>query len=323
MKKSLLFILAFSFFCLNSDAQNNIQLHINHMLGDESFQMGTPAKNNIDHDFEASRLEYYISEITITHDGGTETKVEDFWILANAEDGITTQEDLGDYDINQVEKISFYIGVDPDHNHLDPATYPQNHPLAPQFPSMHWGWTSGYRFVAYEGKGGSNLDQVFQLHGLDDSNYFQTEIELDASVDNDVVNIYLNADYARALEDIEVNNGVIFHGANGDAKKCLENFRDFVFSAGAMVSSTTDFSEVNSFEVFPNPANGVATIHLASDLDLTYQIAVTDVLGNQIQFMDAVNGNSTTDLILNNAGFYFVNLIKDGQPIVTKKLISK
>ena len=321
MKNSLLIAISFLMFGVSSYAQNNVQFKINHKLGNADFAMKTGAKNNIDHDFEVTRLEYYISEIVLTHDGGTETAIEDLWILVNAEN--ETQVDLGDHNINMVEKVNFYVGVDPDHNHLDPATFRAPHPLAPQFPSMHWGWTAGYRFVAFEGNGGAAFNQTFQLHGLEDDNYFQTEVALDIEAENNEVLISLDADYARALEDINVNSGVIVHGGTDQAKQCLENFRDYVFSPANETTSTIDFSEVSKFEVFPNPANGNATIALEAAQDLNYEVTVTDILGKQSLFFDEVRSNSTIDLELSGAGFYFINLIKEGHPVITKKLISK
>lgn len=321
MKNFVLLSSAFLMLNMSSFAQNNIQFKINHKLGVADFAFETGAKNNIDHDFEVTRLEYYISEITITHDGGAVTTIEDLWILVNANQD--TQVDLGDHDINVVEKVTFGIGVDKAHNHLDPASYQASHPLAPQFPSMHWGWNAGYRFVAFEGNGGSAFNQLFQLHGLEDDNYFQTEIELDVVADNNEILINLDADYTRALEDITVNSGIIVHGGYGEAKQCLENFRDFVFSSASETTSTIDFSEVSKFEVFPNPTNGRATLILETSQDLTYQVTITDVLGKQVTFFDEVRGNSTLDLELDGAGFYFINLIKEGQPVITKKLILK
>lgn len=319
MKNLVLFLTAFLMLNTSSFAQNNIQFRINHKLGEADFAMQTAAKNNIDHDFKVSRLEYYISEITITHDGGTTSSIDDLWLLVRANED--TQVDLGDHDINTVEKVSFSIGVDEAHNHLDPTAYEASHPLAPQFPSMHWGWTSGYRFVAFEGNGGSAFNQQFQLHGLEDNNYFQTEVALNLIADSDQILIDLDADYTRALEDITVNSGVIVHGGYGAAKQCLENFRDFVFSPAAGTTSTIDFSEVSKFDVFPNPAKEQATIVLETSQDLTYQVLVTDILGKQIMFFDSVNSNSRLDLELEQAGLYFINLIKEGQAVIVQKLL--
>ena len=188
---------------------------------------------------------------------------------------------------------------------------------------MHWGWAAGYRFVAFEGNGGSAFNQLFQLHGLEDDNYFQAEVALDLTANNNEIFINLDADYARALEDINVNSGVIVHGGYDEAKQCLENFRDYVFTPSIETTSTVDFSEVSKFDVFPNPTNGNTTINLSATQDLSYQVSVTDILGKQVMFFDSVKSNSTLDLELSSAGFYFVNLIKEGQPVITKKLISK
>jgi hypothetical protein len=252
-----------------------------------------------------------------------ETAIEDFWILADASG--PTQVDLGDHSIDAVEAIHFHIGVDPDHNHLDPASWPAGHPLAPSFPSMHWGWSAGYRFIAYEGKGGNGLSQLCQLHGLGDANYFKTEIPLTTTTpNNNVITINLDADYARALENIAVNGGVIVHGDNAEAKQAVENFRDYVFSESEEVNSTVDFSEVSSFDIFPNPTQvGETTLFISSTEDLTYEIAISNVLGQQIQYFNEVKSNTALDLNLNHSGMYIVSLIKEGQTVISKKIVSK
>ena len=50
---------------------------------------------------------------------------------------------LGSHDITTLESVRFGVGRS-EHNHLDPSAYPGDHPLAPQLPSMHWGWASRY-----------------------------------------------------------------------------------------------------------------------------------------------------------------------------------
>lgn len=323
MKKIILFVLVLSTMSFRMNAQNNVILNINHKLGDTDFAMNQPAKNNMDHDFKVTRLEYYISEITLVHDGGNETLIDDVWVLANA--STKTEVDLGEHDISSVEKIKLHVGVDPDHNHLDPSSYQGSHPLAPKSPSMHWGWTAGYRFVAYEGHGGANLNQLFQLHGLGDNNYFTTQVEIDVTAENNVVAINLDADYTRALEEISVNNGVIVHGDNLEAQQCLENFRDYVFSPSSITSSTIDFSEVNNFGLFPNPVvNGISTIKLdLNETENIYDLSITSVEGKQMQYQRTVSNGQTVDFSKYSVGMYFVNLVKEGQTIITQKVIVK
>ena len=323
MKNNILFALIIGAISLQLNAQNNVILNINHKLATNDFAFEQAAKNNVDHDFQITRLEYYISEISIIHDGGTETMIEDLWVLANG--GRNTEVELGEHDITNVEKVRLHIGVDADHNHLDPSSWATDHPLAPKSPSMHWGWTAGYRFVALEGHGGSNLNQLIQLHGLGDSNYFTTEIDLDITAENNVVSIDLDADYTRALENISVNSGVIVHGENLQAKQSLENFRDYVFSQAGTISSTVDFSEINEFNIFPNPVvNGITTLKLdLKETNFEYDLSITSLDGKQLDYLLNVTDNQTLDFTNRLSGMYFLNLVKEGQTIITKKVFVK
>jgi hypothetical protein len=309
-------------FALGNYAQNSIQLNIHHKLADTDFAFNEGAKNNMEHDFNVTRLQYYISGISLIHDGGSETIIDDLHVLVNASQA--TQVDLGEHNITNVEAINFHIGVDPAVNHLDPASYPAGHPLAPSFPSMHWGWAAGYRFVAIEGKGGSSYNQLYQLHGLGDDNYFKTEVALDLTAENGTLTIDLDGDYTRVLEDISVNAGIIVHGDYGEARKALQNFRDYVFNPSQTVSATVDFSEVTGFSVYPNPtAGGSATVSVSATQDLTYSVSVTDILGRQVQFFDNIISNTTITVEAAQPGLYMVNLIKNGQAVITQKLVSK
>lgn len=284
--------------------------------------MNSPAKNNMDHDFEVTRLEYYISGITIIHDNGTATPVPDTWILVNA--ASATEVELGSFPITEVEAIHFTIGVDPEHNHLDPASFDPSHPLAPKSPSMHWGWAAGYRFLAFEGNGGPQFNQLIQLHGLGDQNYIKTRVNLNATVVNNEVTIHLDADYTRALENISVNAGVIEHSETGDAQQALENFRNLVFSPSEMNTGISDINAVDHFTLYPNPTlDGLAYAIINSSEDEVYEMTVTDMLGRQITNLKQLKPNTTVDLSLPKAGIYFVNLNQNGRSIAVTKLISQ
>ena len=257
------------------------------------------------------------------HDGGTETALEDIYALVNANDGVTNI-DLGDLDVTEVEGVKFYVGVDPDHNHLDPASYSADHPLAPQFPSMHWGWASGYRFLAFEGKGGSSYDQTFEIHALGDGNYLQSEVMFTNNVtaESGIINIDITGDYVRGLDDIAVNSGLIIHGFDGFAKKALLNWKEVVFQPMDNASAAVDFSEVQGFDAFPNPStDGTATIIVEANGNLMYQVSISDVLGRQVQQFDEVKSNSPVQLNIGQPGLYIVNLVKEGHAVIAKKLV--
>ncbi len=322
MKLRILTFLVAVIMSLGAMAQNMVKLNIHHKLDNTDFALEAGAKNNIDNDFKYYRLEYYVSEISIMHDGGQETMVEDLWILVDASEA--TSVDLGAYGIDMVEGIKFHIGVDEAHNHLDPASYAAGHPLAPQNPSMHWGWAAGYRFIALEGQGGSSFNQLFELHGLGDNQYFQVDVPATASASNGTVSINIDADYTRALENIAVNSGVIAHGEVGDAIVALENFRDHVFTASALTTNTNEANGLNQFSVFPNPVeNGLAFIALDIQEDIAVDISVSNILGKQIFETKNISGQQNLEWSVPGSGVYFVQVMQAGKVIATQKLIAR
>lgn len=299
-------------------SQSNVYLQINHKLGVNPFGFGTTASNNIGNDFNLTRLQYYMAEITLIHDGGMETPVTGHWILANA--GIQVNDSLGSFTITNLEGVRFGIGVEQSYNHLDPSSYPMSHPLAPKAPSMHWGWNAGYRFVAMEGRAGNGLNQVFQIHALDDNYYYHDTVSTAGATIGGDLYIVLDADYEMALKDIDVSSGPITHGGFGEAIPLLQNFTSEVFSEGIFTVSREELisSDVN-MTVFPNPAVNSANIHITGNA-LGAKIEVTDLMGKTVQHrMVPATGELTTDRL--DQGLYFVNLLQNGVKVATQKLI--
>lgn len=316
MNKNLLFTFIWCFFSITIFAQNTLQLNINHKLGENDFALNQASENNLGNFFMVSRLEYYISEIVITHDGGMETALEDVYLLVDAPE--TTTFELGDYPISEVENISFHIGVDPDANHSDPVSYPSEHPLAPTFPSMHWGWAAGYRFVAFEGKSGSqNNQQTMEFHCLGDSNYWLSEIPVTTSAHNNVVTINLDADCNKLLEGIDVSAGVINHSETGEVKEVMTNFRDFVFTPTpvdtTVVMGIEDLNNVNEMALYPIPSVDVLNMTFTLDEAQTMNISISNVLGQTIVAVpqrDFVQGKNLISINTQDFvdGLYFINV---------------
>lgn len=312
--KTLTAFFAFSLILnLSITAQNNIRLDINHMLGDEAFEFFQTA-DQASFVFEVDRLEYYVSDISITHDGGTVTDIENVWLLVDASSEET--QNLGSWNIEQVESISFHIGVGPDVNNEDPTQWPITHPLYPQLPSMHWGWASGYRFVAMEGlSGASQPDQVFEIHALGNDLYFQTSIDVAASASDGEVVIPIVADYVKALESMNLASGTITHGSWGDAITLLENFRDEVFSAGTVTSSST--SEFNGvWRILPNPSTSQAMLVLELPISDSYFLNIRDIKGRIIHNENLLMHSGRVLLPQVDTGVYLVELV-DGERVIT------
>ena len=96
---------------------------------------------------------------------------------------------------------------------------------------MHWGWQSGYRFVCMEGKAGSALDKAYEVHALGDNNYKIQQITTTGLPQGSDLAVSLTADYAKALEGVDINSGSIRHGTSGEAVDLLDNFALKVFTS--------------------------------------------------------------------------------------------
>ncbi|MEZ4987761.1 MAG: MbnP family protein [Saprospiraceae bacterium] len=317
-------VLIFAFFTLLSSllvAQTEVILQIDHKLKDMDFAFNTATTNNIGDPFLVTRMEYYISGISLLHDGGMETPIEDLYILVNA--NARTSVSLGEHDIQLLEAIRFHIGVDSAHNHLDPALWPSGHPLAPQFPSMHWGWTSGYRFLAMEGFGGNNYNQLFQLHALGNDSYLRTEISFPQAAVDGLIKVSLFADYTRVLEDIGVAGGIIIHGENFQTLNSLENCRDFVFSPNLTTATHEVLDGHYNLSVFPNPqqAGQTAQVRIEGIAGERYQVICHDAMGRSVLPATSCHNGQQISLQLPVAGVYTISLHSDRGQLATQRVI--
>ena len=304
---------------VNVFAQKDVQLTINHKLGTKNFAFNTESQNDLGHKFKLSRLEYYISGISIIHDGGTETKVSDVYILTKANQTDTIL--LGNLNVTTIESINFSVGVDPGVNNGDPAQWSSLHPLSPKFPSMHWGWAAGYRFVALEGKSGNNFAQDFQIHALGNKNYFKQNIPVEGKDVNGALLVTLNADYTKAVSGMDMNSGLVEHSENKEAATCLRLFQNNVFtneSGEGNTLSVKDVKVANAFGAFPNPSSGTLTIQLDDKRFQSADVKVMNVLGELVKETTLESEGQT--ITLDKKGLYFLTITKDGL-VSTEKII--
>lgn len=115
-----------------------------------------------------TRVQYYLGNFDITHDGGLVHTPSDSWVLASG--NVTDYSfDVG-VPISDIESVEFNFGVDESTNGMGTSFWSADHPLATQTPNMDWGWPSGYKFFAFEGMVDSDddgtPDKLFQLHGI-------------------------------------------------------------------------------------------------------------------------------------------------------------
>ena len=303
--------LLLAFVALSASAQTEVFLNFTHLFDGDDYTQFTTYTTPDGYEVEFSRMQYYMCDFVITHDGGQETALTDTYLLVNAQ--LNSSYSLGSWDgIVNIEGIEFAIGVDEANNHEDPAAWPSDHPLAPQNPSMHWGWASGYRFLAYEGTATSNN---VEIHALGDENLFSQSHEVSAEAVSGVATIDLFADYVHLFNNLNVSNGLINHGFNGEVVTALENFRDLVFSTDA--STSTEEVAISAFAMFPNPATDV--VRLSGGLN--HEVELLDLSGRVVASSGVFNGSASMNVAELPAGVYLARIVQNGQAVRTERLI--
>lgn len=321
MKKILISILAL-FVATQGYSQKTIKLAFNHKLGSDNFAFNAESMNDISNKFKVTRLEYYISGISIVHDSGKVTPATDVYALVDPNK--VSEIDLGKHNITNIEAINFSIGVDSKVNNEDPTKWPSSHPLAPKSPSMHWGWAAGYRFVAMEGGAGNSLSTVYQIHALGNDNYFPINIPTTGQENSGELVITLNADYAKALSTLKVSAGLINHSETMEAVTLLRNFQNKVFSSMTGATNTLSIAnkltEQSNWSVYPNPSQGPTQIDFGTMNTTNLSYSIIDGLGREV-LVNTLDGKAVGTIALTKSGLYFVRIYRRNELIGTRKLI--
>ena len=318
--KKLIVVIAVAAFALTATAQTTVKFKINHLLEDQAFAFNQKASNNLDNEFNVKRLEYYISAMSLTHDGGKITKADDVYILVDG--GSSVDLELGKFDITTLESINFSIGVDPGVNNQDPTQWPSNHALAPKSPSMHWGWSSGYRFVAIEGKTGSSLNTTFEIHALGNENFFKVSIPTKGSMDNGSLVVELDADYTEALANIDISSGLVIHGTTDQAVRLLRNFANTDFSSEEGNVNTLSIKEAKPLittSVYPNPSTGKFIVQLHDKLAGEAEVSILNITGQTILQQKLSEGINTVSIA--NKGVFLITVRLNGVTVETKRIL--
>ncbi len=303
MKSLLLAALLCAVHAFATAQERNVVLVMNHKLDDKPFAFNTPQHAGTGGLYKMTRLQYYVSGIQLVHDGGQVMSIPDLYILVDP--AAINRFALGGRNVGQIEGIRFRIGVDAAKNHADPAAYAFNHPLAPKNPSMHWGWAAGYRFVALEGFAGTTPEMLttnFQIHAVGDDLYTPVQITTSGTIDGNDLVVTIDADYANALRGIDVAQGPVNHGSDGEALVLMQNFGSAVFSAGVTSAVKAQASMRADMHVYPNPANDYVVIE--SSLSDNTPVVLMDVLGREVAGATIVSGRATISLSSVPAGSY-------------------
>ncbi|MEZ4954584.1 MAG: MbnP family protein [Saprospiraceae bacterium] len=329
MKNTLLSI-ALSLFAMTLIAQDNeVKFVFDHQVGGQPLTLGTTTFDLWNNKkVQLSRAEFYLSGITLIDENGVETELTDKHLLVKANQGEQTY-NVGTWNVGSVKAAKVHVGVHPDFNHLDPTTYPAGHPLAMQNPSMHWGWTAGYFFMAIEGKvdnnGDGTVETTFQYHNLGDDLYFMAELDGLCTAENGTLTIPIKLEYANLFKDLDLSGNVIHHGSSAQNELMLKNSVDnnFMVMEGATASDEI-LANSDAIQIAPNPADHSA--QLVYDFGkITDQIAVAvhGMAGQVVVPAQQLPSSGTYQVITSNlpAGIYQVVFSNENELIARKKLL--
>lgn len=314
-----LFFLAACILSATMVAQTTVVLRIDHKAGQAEFD-GTdgwviPSGEQVN----INRLEYYLSMFTLVHDGGQETAIEGAYVLADA--FVDAVHPLGDVSgVQNVEGLKFHVGIDPDNNHADPAAWPADHPLAPQVPSMHWGWASGYRFIAIEGSAGAGGVVVHEIHALGDDNHFAAEMDVLASIENGVLTLDVEADIFGFYDNLSVAGGLINHGENGEAVLVCHNLAERVFRLPGAAGVRAIEGPAFGFDLIPR--EGGAELVFSQPLAARAEVQLLDLLGRPVQELVIPAGAGRFTIVDVRPGAFLIS-VNSGVERTTRRWIQE
>ena len=311
----LLFTLCLLFFVpLISFSQKSIFLNLNPVFLGVPLELGITYTHPSDQSFSIDYLNYYVSDVIITHDGGQV-------FIAMPSVHLATMEDytlfLGNYDVQNVEHIEFTLGVPERFNTQDGAeaidisSYPENHPLSFQDPGMYWGWAFGYMHVVTAGM------PFFELHNVGPQLAKQVSLDvIPTETSSTQIDIELFCNVDRWFNSIEFSTMLVSHGAAPENVQMMSNLlTDEVFSVSAQ-AIIPEYINTQSF-VYHN-SEGLNVANIPSQAKL---LKVSDQLGRLIQ-SQSISGTSVISLDVEQKGVVFVSLFnQEGSELETIKYI--
>ncbi|MBL0323207.1 MAG: T9SS type A sorting domain-containing protein [Ignavibacteria bacterium] len=297
-------LIAATFLIHISAISGEIGIVFNAMMNGNPFVMDQPVPmDNGRYFFSPRMLRFYVAEISFVHDGGLRTKADNVYLLVDVND--VSRYVVGNYDISRIDSLEIHIGVDRIANHNDPSIYPPEHPLALKDPTMHWGWAAGYRFIALEGSAGSTAATAkadVQVHSVGDTLYRRIVIPVTSTVTSSGVDVVLNAEYSALLKDLDVSQGLIFHGYGPETETLTENMATRVFTA-ATPSSVNEGDQAISTSVHPNPASDVVSVTVS---ETAANVMLVDAVGRVVTTAELTGGRSSISVATLSVGSYTI-----------------
>ena len=278
-------------------AQNNLNLILNHQFAGAPFAYNTEYADDQGRAVSFDRIQYYMSSIEVVHDGGQSTELTDVYVLGSAN---VTNYSLGFFNITNIEEINFDLGVDYAANHGNSSNYAPPHPLSPQTPLMDWGWPSGYFFLIIYGKVDDNGDgipnKIFQMGALGDVMLRNVNLSTNTSLSiGGFIDLTLDVNIEQWIKNIDLATFGIEHGSSQSNQNVLNNTITYsVFEN----SITTGTNEMNT--------NTYVTTEYAMTYAPVLNYKLQNKTNNSLTILDAHGRVLVEEKNLGFEGSYFV-----------------
>jgi len=305
-----------------SVAQMPVDLKLHHEWDGQALVYGQNYMDAGGRTVTISRVNYYMSEVTLNHDGGQSQVLPATWVLGK---GNVTNYSLGTATLNELESVDFGVGVEQATNHLDPALYSAGHPLAQQSPSMHWGWTSGYFFLCIDGmvdvSGDGFVDTSFEIYCIGDNLYTNTSVASTGTA-NGALEIHMSVDVSGWLRDINLTTAGAAHGSDPINATCMANTNTYSVFGPMTWTDLINETVVESHVSFDYSRTYAPTINYTLGAGSKTSIRILDIQGREV-FAKAGLAHEGTFFVEKElpTGIYVVNFIQSGEVVTSDKMI--
>ena len=307
MKKSLLiFLLPFLGF-----AQKNIFLNIDPLFNNQAFLPQVVYMSNNGQNVALDYLKYYLSDISITHDGGQVLDLsQTVYLMDDTHHSIY----LGAHNVTNIEQVYFLVGVPSRFNTQagalaqDISSYDASNALSFQSPSMYWGWQAGYMHMIVGGKADGNNDQIpeayFELHNLGNHNQqavsFANVIQTNTTTSQ--IDLNFNCQIDHWLNGINLATVGVLHDETGINSQVMQNVNTkAVFAQVANASVPTIDKDVLQFSSMQGGIQCAWT-----NLDKELQLNLVDQNGQILRHQSVSNEQGQFTWIGLTPGMYFI-----------------
>jgi hypothetical protein len=283
-------------------------LNIQHKFGKSNYTPNQPYVDDENRVILITRIQYYLANIELTHDGGQTVLINRQHILM---DGETSVYNLGTVspEIQHLEALNLDLGVDPSLNNSRPVNHPLGHALAEN--SMYSDDQQSYIFLSIEGMidtdGDQTPDKPFSFHATGDQLLRNLTIEATANRNGTELKINLVANIANWLKDIDLEFVGNQENSGTDNERLCDNTDDHsVFynvattSVNTLVSPQNQINVDSRLDIAPTIYYNFYTVE---QLDMT----ITNLNGSY--FIQRSNLNPQGDFYMDNdlaAGIYIV-----------------